>query len=420
MKLPPISAMHRWLLFFTGVILFTMVMRGAGLKALGSSMWGGMFYVQLLITIGLVFTLPHVRISARNWPPLLVLMGVSAMIPVFLSVATKHGLPLGWLEQFFPGPGDDQMGEAMITGSVAVDRLATTATGVFLLIAFLILVPIQDLIGLKRFYLLPVLLGIAMLTLLSGSRTAAVTLGLTLLVMVFLGGAVKPSTFLAGFILLVGVTVTVIVFSDQLPPAVQRSLAWLPGFRASDVAMIDAEGTLQWRLQLWEQGIRLLPEFWLIGKGYTFYEKDVLEVIGQYQQNDLTAWAVVTSSFHNGLLSLAVGLGVFGLIAGLGVMISACRRHWSFYRGEWNNPLLKRCHYLLFGYFFSQEASYILFYGDVQMSFPILFTTLALLEGVRQADSDLAEWKEPVVKKVPYPNQASNVRLAVGRPLRRF
>src|SRR5690606_40907395 len=108
------------------------------------------------------------------------------------------------------------------------------------------------------------------ISLLSGARLLTVMLPCTVFVAVLLQRSLTiPRVILGVLISILGI-ITVYYTIDSLPYSVQRTLSWLPGLKVSNAVAQDAAGTVDWRLDLWHAAIRYIPEYFWLGKGFSY------------------------------------------------------------------------------------------------------------------------------------------------------
>ncbi|MDA1045132.1 MAG: hypothetical protein O3C57_07915, partial [Verrucomicrobia bacterium] len=98
---------------------------------------------------------------------------------------------------------------------------------------------------------------------------------------------------------------------------------------------------------------------------------------------------LVQTSYHQGVLSLLVGTGLPGAVAGFGFMIGMCTRHYGRIRRTWANTTLQRMHSVIYSFFVSQCIIYVFVYGDVFQSFPSLFIYGGILEALNYSNQNL-------------------------------
>lgn len=382
------SKAHFWLLAFVGVVLATIAFRGAGLKVLGDEKWGGMFYVQLILCATLILTLPRLTISAVKWRPVLSIAFLASFLPAIAGyLMIKSGIFSSALGGFIQV--DSQVGfslSALDTGGI-VRQTSLGVSGQSLFYLVLLYFPIAILFSARGFIGLFLVVMAFLLVGLSGYRTAFISILLTAF---FLLAWTKSLSF--GRIFLAGLAVLLIyssalLFSKSMHPAVQRMLSILPGVEVQGFVEADASATIEWRWKLWERGMQEVQKYWLIGRGYAFSSRELEAAQATYGRlADPTDWAVATTSYHQGILSLVVGLGVPGLITGLAMLCLFSRRHLAFQKEAWADQNLKLCHQVFTALLVVGLFKFVLIYGDVQVSFPEFFYIIAILEAMWAAN----------------------------------
>lgn len=382
------SPAHAWLLTFAAVILLTMFVRGAGLRALGDSKWGGMFYIQLMLTMSLVFTIPQLNLSASAWRPVLVVSLVMSFLPAIAEVA--YIVSGGRFEGLFGfvRPNDQIMQSMRVlegaeTGVVRFTSMA--AAGTSLLTILMLFIPIGRLISFRAgIFLVPTALSFV-LTGFGGYRTQMISMVVLIIVMMIWNKCLDFFRILTAVIFFSLLYSVALIFGKEMPQQIQRMVSFLPGVEVDGVVKADATSTLDWRFALWERGVQSIPKYLLVGKGYAFSGQEIMQIYDRGLMEDSTEWAVVISAYHQGLLSLCVGLGLPGLITGLALYVGFIRRHMRFQREEWPHGALKLCHQVYTAVLITSFIRFCLIYGDVQSSFPDVFYDIAILEGMALA-----------------------------------
>ena len=133
----------------------------------------------------------------------------------------------------------------------------------------------------------------------------------------------------------------------------------------------------------------MIPDYLWLGKGFAFSVDAHLSRAALFSEAYATRWAIVQTAFHQGVLSLLVGTGLPGFIAGMGFLIGMSLRHNRMKKLEWNDKKLQRMHNVMFSYFVSQAVIYVFVYGDVHVSFPQIFLHGGILEALRFSDSNV-------------------------------
>lgn len=387
------GASHSLMAAFAVVLVTTILVRGAGFRVLGSSTWGGMFYIQLFLCIFLVIVLPQSGIKARWWPVVIAGMAIFSTLPLAADFLILKGVNPARVWSFVQG--SQQIGQSIEAGMEVeqgvVRYFSAGLAGQLLLVGFLCVVSLNRLLSFRGFWLLPFPVLFLSLTLVGGFRLYVLNFLLTAFIVAFLQRVFTPARIFAIFILLVAGWFVLAETSEYLPPGAQRAISWVPGARVPEYVQRDASTTVDWRLELWREGMKKLPDYWLIGKGYAFSEKEAIAVTGANRATDEISWAIVTSSYHNGPISLLLGLGVFGFLIGLSLMFAICARHGRLLKEPWSDPRLRQCHQVIYAMLLVHVGVFLTIYGDVQVSFPPLFFMFALLEGLRAADAELAK-----------------------------
>ena len=383
-KSPPLREGGQWkfLYLFLAVLLLTMGIRGFGFQVLGDSKLGGMRYVQLLITAFLPLTIYYVYLNPKQWRIALVGMGAMTLLPavadsVFILsrgviyqqyYLLQHGATVGRVvhDLSMEQGGRFGAGSSAAAGLSLIPYLVWPyrSANYWRYAAFLI--PAVILAGLSG-HRISILTTLAFIWVYGYSKSGRNRRGFLL-----------QTAFLAGFFFLLAIT-----FVNHLPFAIQRSLAWVPYLNIDEMARISAKGTLEWRLQVWVNALREVPEYLLVGKGFTYDAVLSAGLRSMSTYEALFEWPKVMVAYHNGPLSLLIGMGVAGLFAGLGFLVTANWRHLNLLaKGEWKDPSLRRLHHAITILLFVKSCSYILIYGDVYRSFPSMFVWLSILEGL--------------------------------------
>ena len=413
-----LTASHRFMLLFCGVVVATMLVRGTGFKFLGGDTWGGMVYVQLVLGAATVFFLQKADVSPRWWPRVFIAMALFALIPVVAEFFFGSRL-----EYFVAGAGALESQEAAAGFSrdhISRYQSASVAAAP-MLAAVLVCFSTGYIMSPRGLWVLPGIAVIFAFSLMGGFRSQLFILAGTFAITAFQQKAITTMR-----VVTIGSVFCITVFlaaanARSLPPVVQRALAWVPGAQIQEYVITDASSTIVWRLDLWQRGIASIPDYWILGKGFAFSERDLMAATGINGAKDPTEWAVVTSAFHNGPLGLLVGLGVVGLISGLGFIISVFLRHYKIMKETWNDPQLQRCHQIFNAMFIFHTVLFLTLYGDVQTSFPQFFFFLAIMEAVRASDQRLTK-ATPVFEGSPQQTPLTHPRFALpqnvvrGRP----
>ncbi len=383
----PLSNLERLLLLYCGWILFTGSYRGFGFMALGSSKIGGFNYLHLLLAASLVITLPRIGLTQGMWRPAFLLMGVLAPVTLIADLLVTQGFTFGIIRLFVQTSSEigSMVQEANSGGADTLNRLwaaGPAATG--MLISLLCLVPAHKFLKFTSAQWLVIYSGIFTLSLLSGFRLiTASLLVITALVFFFQKEISIPRILFMGCVASVGL-IGIYACSRMLPNSVQRAISWLPGISVNNAALGDATATVDWRLNVWKEGLHFIPDFWLVGKGFSYEMRDVQAALFDPQGID---WALTVGSYHNGWLSMILCTGVVGAVLGIILLIVPARHHWKRQFLPWRNAELKRYHGVFLAAQITIIATFFTIYGDVHVSFPLIFFQWAVLEHLVDSDA---------------------------------
>jgi len=388
-KKTPFSFPHACLIGFGFIVLMTMMIRGAGFRVLGSEQWGGMVYVQLFVAMLMVFALPRAGID-RVWLCRGILgMGLLSILPLIADILVVQGFVKIW--RFIQGNEDivsSYQAAQSVVGKGVVRYHSGGVTGIFLLLALLTKIDLKRLVSIRGWWYWSFPAVFFGLVLISGHRLAIVIFVLFVIILGFIQRAYTPMRIWLLCMAVICGWFVLVEWSAYFPEGVQRTISWVPGVDIPAYVAKDAESTLTWRQELWTEALKRLPRYWLIGKGYAFSGEEMVGVVGANNPAAPLEWALISSSYHNGPISLLLGLGVFGLLTGSGFLISALTRHRRLLKIQWKDPNLKRCHQVIFAMFVTYVVIFFTLFGAVEELSPFMFM-FALLETLVQTDAAL-------------------------------
>ena len=119
-------------------------------------------------------------------------------------------------------------------------------------------------------------------------------------------------------------------------------------------AQRSADDTTEWRLNMWKNVLPQIPQYLILGKGYSFNAAE-LEVINSVRNGgtDPTAAAETVGDYHNGPLSVIIPFGLFGVFGFLWFMAAAIRvLHQNYKYGP---PAYSRYNTLILAYFVAKS-----------------------------------------------------------------
>ena len=179
---------------------------------------------------------------------------------------------------------------------------------------------------------------------------------------------------------------------------------------------MDTEGSTEWRLKIWRALLPQIPQYLLLGKGYSFSEAD-WEYMGggafgggqanAAAQLDSSQQALALSSdFHSGPLSTLIGFGIWGAI-GMIWLVSATL--WLLYRNyRYGDPELHTINAFLLANCITAVIIFLFIFGafqnDIGTFAKLAGLSVALNWGVCRPQAKPATMQR--IKPLPQPRAA--------------
>jgi O-antigen ligase len=160
-----------------------------------------------------------------------------------------------------------------------------------------------------------------------------------------------------------------VVFASWLPFPIQRSMAFLP-IPLDPMAKLDAQGSTQWRVQMWKELVPQIPQYLILGKGYAFNASEQAQARGNTEAFELVG------DYHNGPLSVILPFGIFGSIAFVWLLVAAIRVMYHNY--QFGDPSYHLLNTFLFAYFVVKVIFFIAIFGSFHSDLPQFLGLLGL------------------------------------------
>jgi hypothetical protein len=361
-----VPAVTRALLFLTAVVLITARLTGGiGVKALGSSVYGGRNYVSILAAV-----IGYFALTSRPIPPkrarlyvTLFFLGISTMamgeLPRVLPAS------LNFIFAIFPvftGGIAAQQTTSVVDpggGMERVNGLAMLGLGCF----YAILVRY----GIRGIFFEPgkpwrlaVLAGSFAIALMSGFRSALLLMVMNFALLFYLERLHHTRLFpLLVMVAFLGGAL-MLPFANRLPFYVQRSLAFLP-IDIDPVARLSAESSSEWRIQMWKDVVPQVPQYLILGKGYAFSGRDLAMIQDTSRGGSGMEGTELAGDYHSGPLSLIIPFGIFGVIGFLWFLWAGLRvLHHNY---QFGSPEYHRLNVFLFAYFCVKVVFFFIIFG---------------------------------------------------------
>jgi hypothetical protein len=314
-----VPALTKPLAVFVCVVVVTMIARGGlGLQILGSGLSGGKKYVWLLTAVVGYYAMTLRWVSpqsARLYVGLYFLGGLTSFVG---AVASWIGGPLAYLQVVFDPEGG-------VSSGMNFFRIgAMSATGQAIFGWTLAMYGFGGVFHSGRPWRAALVFLSVAVSGLGGFRTTLLIQMITLALMFVLEGHHRTRRLFwwlcAGALGLA----LLVPLAPHLPTPFQRTLTFLPLPLEVDPAVRqDAESTLQWRQGLWIAFLEDVPKYLWLGKGLTISTMDMewAATMGRFSAQN---WylSYLTGEHHNGILSVLISFGVWGLLAFLWLVLA--------------------------------------------------------------------------------------------------
>lgn len=398
------------LLVLLAIVVFTAEMTGGfGLRSMGSQVYGGKKYVTLIIGILSFFALIARPIPRKhaNWYISLYFLGpflylFADVFPLVPSQLHSIYLILPLSDRAMDEWGNWEM-------QVGVTRMFGVATaGAALFFWMLARHGIREnFLGGKPWR--PLVLGLSFALIFLGGFRSSIIDAATVFALIFYLEKMHRTGFMLAFVML-GILggVLLVPLASHLPYTFQRSLAWLP-LNIDPAARMDAEGSTQWRLDMWQALLPEVPKYLLLGKGYAFSAETFNQSMGndatfRFQQTiDASQGSLALSNdFHSGPLSVVLIFGLWGVLAWLWFWLAGFWVVWRNYR--YGDPAIRHLNLFLFAMFLAKCFSFLFIFGnlveDVGGFGGVVGLSIALNHGVMRP-KPLLQFT-PVAAKTPF------------------
>ncbi len=409
------SVMRPLLLLAVVIIVTAKLTGGIGLHALGGDTYGGRRYITLLGAIAGYFALTSQRVPPGRGLIYVALYFLGTLTMVMDNLGRWIPSSLHFIFALFPTESPETLTwEATQGDFVRLFGITMAALG-----ALCFTLARHGLRGVLEFrepwrYLpmrfrgglainqpwrLLTFLVVVFVSLMGGYRSIAIILGLTLLVLFYLEGLFRsklmPAMVMLGFVLVV----VGLPLVEKLPLMVQRSLSFLP-IEVNPIARLDAEATSEWRLRIWRAVVPTIPQYLLVGKGYSI---NVIELeratdFSLHQGSDSGDAATLASDFHNGPLSVIIPLGIFGVIGFVWFLAASLRvLYYNYRHGEAD---YHRLNTFLLAYFTVRIIYFMAVFGSFHTELVVFTGLIGLSISVNGG------MRRPALAKAPAPNPA--------------
>jgi hypothetical protein len=362
------------------VVLVTAKLTGGiALRAFGGTQYGGKGYVFTIAAVLGYFALSSVRIPRERAQAYALVYFLAGLTICMSTIAYAAGPEFWFLFMVFPV--EVALGQALAeyTPQMTVYRITGLSfASVAGCQAMFLRYGIRGLLDLTKPWRLCLFFGIFGLGFAGGFRSTFALIVLSFAIQFWMEG-LHRTRFLPAVSLAVVIAICVLVpFAGKLPLPVQRTLTVIPFLPVSSFAKLDAQGSSDWRFEMWKI---LLPEvrhyFW-VGKGYAINPTDMFlaEESARRGVGDRYQGVLVTGDYHSGPLSVIIPFGIAGVIAFSAVLFFGGRvlyRNWKF-----GAPEFKNINQALFAFFLTKVIFYVFVFGAFYVDLAVFLGLVGL------------------------------------------
>jgi len=365
----------RPLLILTAVVLITAHLTGGfGFKVFGGDTYGGKRYVMILAAVMGFFAIINRQIPPKRAGLYVALFFLGATT---LAIANLPGIispAFNFVFFVFPVArlSDFTDPNSVVGQTEYVSRwFGFSQCGLAVFCAMLARYGVRELLDTAKPWRLSLFCVASLAALSGGFRSTAILLLLTFGLLFYLERLHHTRLLLPLMLVFLIGSGLLALFAPRLPLSVQRSLSFLP-LKIDPLIRYDAEGSTQWRLNLWREASQEVPEYLLIGKGYSFSATEQAQL---GSKTNVEARELV-GDYHNGPLSVIIPLGIFGAIAFVWLMVAGLRVLYQNY--QYGNPEYHHYNIFLFAYFVAKLISFCAIFGSLYSDLPMFLGLLAL------------------------------------------
>ena len=381
------------LIALAAVVVFTAWQTGGlGMRIFGSGSVGGRHYLMIIAAI-----VGMMAMAAQPIPAGKEKLYISLHLLGFVTSATGMLLPFvneSFYFIFWLFPIQDPWLVTNVTSDVfslgpAIERysgLGVAGMGIcfFLLARF----GVRELFRLKNFWVLACFFAAGAASLSGGFRTIFVLIALACAFSFYFEKLLRTRLFVGLVVCGIVAGAFLIPFAKHLPLPLQRAMTVIPGLPLDPVARFDAEQSSDWRLRMWAVLWPQVPQYLLLGKGYSINLAD-LELTQELIKRGLaesSQASILAGDYHNGPLSVLIPFGLPGAITFLWFLIAGLWTLHSNYR--YGDERLSRINIFLLAIYLARTVLFLTiyggFYGDIVLLCGVVGFSISLNRGIRR------------------------------------
>ena len=372
-----LPSVERPLILLCLVVLATIAVSGGlGSRMLGSEMWGAGKYISIMGSIIGYFALTAHSIPRHLGPRLASLFFLSGVTGMGSTLVYLVGPAFYWLFFIFPPELVALQMEGAHSSMVRYAGLSLGARAICF--AMLARYGLRGMFDLRQPWRIVLFLTVFVMGFFGGFRSYIILMLMVMAAMFWFERLHRTRHLLFLGLTLALVSSFLIAFADRLPLPVQRAMSFLP-IEIHPDARRDAQGTLDWRFQMWRHVVPEIPNHLWIGKGYSFSGLDYVMTQLALERGIITSSyeaALISGAYHQGILTLILPLGLPGFLAFFWFCWAGLRvLHRNYRHGPEH---LKSANTFLLSMFSARLVFYIFLYGQFELDLPLFVGIVAL------------------------------------------
>lgn len=292
---------------------------GIGLHSMGGDSGGGRKYITLFVGVATYFALTSQTIPRNRWKFYVALSMLPAGLGIISDFFPYLPSPLNTINLLFPPTMVYDTGVQVGTTRLSSLSFAVGIVPIYLLARY----GMREVFSGAHPVRLLLFLATFALTFLGGYRNVFGGF-LLLLALIFFMEGMHRTRLLPALVLTGAMALSVLaIFSNQLPFTFQRAMCFLP-LKWDQAVLDDAYASSEWRYNIWRATWPKVPQYLLLGKGYSISKEDY-DMIGGGTFSLLQASHIdaaeeslaISGDYHSGPLSTLIPFGLWG---GIGII----------------------------------------------------------------------------------------------------
>ncbi len=333
-------------------------------RAFGGEMWGARRYVATGFGI-----LGFLALVSRQIPATRVRLVTGLfLLSAVTSALSDLAYAMGWNFLFLLLSTDVALMQAISEVMGSFVRLTGVCWAAWAVLNFMMMrYGISGLLDLTRPWRGLIALAAFAATMLGGYRSYIVLTAALFTLLFFLEGLHRTKV-LAIALAITAIAITAVLPNVRsLPLSIQRSFSILP-IDVDPVARHDAQGTLDWRLEMWRAVLPEVGPHLLLGKGFAYSGTDYYLTQEAHRRGMIHASfedTIISGNYHNGFLTLIIPFGIWGLLAFLWFIVAGFRALLRNYRH--GDPQFVTLNRFLLAAFVTRILYYFVIYGQFDL-----------------------------------------------------